>query len=158
MWEFLEKWVRTPWCYLYLFLGTVAALFIGRAVGIGILLPILMTGVIYPVYAVDIAQGRRELALFHTLFWALASSVLTIAWVYYDARTMAPIIFKSIAYRDEMFRWIITGEGAEGNIRLFLPEHAKHFFGFCVASFLTGGVWGLSFGAILLNYMNFFMY
>ena len=33
-----------------------------------------------------------------------------------------------------MFRWIRTGRGAEGNIRLFLPQHLLHLGAFIVPS------------------------
>jgi len=153
----LEKWVRSGKCYLYLFLGTVIAFLLARASGSKVFFPALLTLVIYPVYALDLSQGRRDLALFHTLFWASVSSVCMILWVRYDDGGMAKVVFKGIEYRDEMFQWILTGEGKEGNIRLFLPEHLKHFIIFCASSFLTAGVWGFAFGSLLLNYMNFYV-
>jgi len=116
-----------------------------------------MTLVLYPVYALDIGQGRRDLAVVHTLFWALIASIAMIYFVRQNDTAMAKIVVKGVAYRDEMFRWILTGEGSEGNIRLFLPEHLKHFALFCASALLTGGVWALAFGAVLLNYMNFYV-
>ena len=82
---------------------------------------------------------------------------LMILFVRHDDVQMAKVVFKGVAYRDEMFRWILTGEGTEGHIRLFFPEHMKHFALFCISSFVTAGVWGLAFGSILLNYMNFYV-
>ncbi|MBI4435809.1 MAG: hypothetical protein HY590_00120 [Candidatus Omnitrophica bacterium] len=153
----LEKWVRSRKCYLYLLLGTAITFFMARASGSKAFFPALMTLVIYPVYALDLSQGRRDLALFHTLFWAFASSVCMILLVRYDDVRMAQAVFKGIEYRDEMFQWILTGEGREGSLKLFLPEHLKHFLLFCASSFFTAGVWGLAFGSLLLNYMNFYV-
>ena len=155
--ETLEQWVRNGMCYVYLMVVTVFVFFLARAVGLKLVLPIAMTFVIYPVYALDLSQGRRDLVLRHTLFWALIASVMMIALVRYDDAGMAKLVVKGVSYRDEMFRWILTGEGAEGDIALFFPEHIKHFSLFCAAGFLTGGVWGLVFGSILLNYMNFYV-
>ncbi len=153
----LESLVRSRICYLYLFFATVFAFFFAKGSGSKLALPILMTLVIYPVYALDLSQGARRLAAFHTFFWAAVASVLMVIFVREDPNQLSNLVFKGIAYRDEMFRWILTGEGAEGNIRLFLPEHLKHFALFCASTLITGGVWGLAFGAILLNYMNFYV-
>ncbi len=155
--ERAQKWVRSKKCYAYLTVGTLLAFSLGGWIGSKILLPVLMTVVIYPVYALDLWKGKRTLAVLHTLFWAFVSSVFMILFVRYDETRMAKVVFKGIDYRDEMFQWILTGAGAEGNIKLFLPQHFKHFLIFCVSSFVTAGVWGLAFGAILLNYMNFYV-
>ena len=155
--EQLEKWVQSRGCYFYLAVGTLAAFGLARWSRTEVFLPIFMTLVIYPVYAMDLTQRRRDLAIFHTFFWALTASVLMFVFVRKDELLMSKIVFRGVAYRDEMFRWILTGEGREGNWRLFLPEHLKHFFLFCTTSLLTAGVWGLAFGAVLLNYMNFYV-
>ena len=155
--EELKRSVRSGKCYLYLLIGSIAAMYLARGIGSKLSLPVLMTLVIYPVYALDLSQGRRNLAVCHTLFWAFVSSVLMIYFVRQDAAHMAKRVFRGVSYRDNMFQWILTGEGSEGNIRLFLPEHIKHFAIFCVSSFVTAGVWGLAFGAVLLNYMNFYV-
>ncbi|MFH1857593.1 MAG: hypothetical protein ABH845_01630 [Candidatus Omnitrophota bacterium] len=153
----LKAWVCSGKCFLYLALGTVGAMLLARAIGSKMFLPVAMTLVIYPVYALDLSQGRRDLAFFHTFFWALVASVTMICLVRYDDGAMAKVVFKSVSYRDEMFRWILTGEGPEGNVKLFLPQHMKNYIFFCASSLLTAGVWGLAFGTILLNYMNFYV-
>ena len=153
----LERWVRSKRCYLYLLVVTAMALFWAKRSGSKFALPVAMTAAIYPVYLLDLCQGRRDLAVLHTVFWAAVSSALMIYFVRQDAQHMARIVFNGVTYRDKMFQWILTGEGSEGNIRLFLPEHAKHFMVFCTSSFLSGGVWALAFGAMLLNYMNFYV-
>lgn len=149
--------MRTTLRYLYLLVGTAVAFVLARGVGSKFFLPVAMTLVIYPLYAFDIRQGRRDLALRHTLFWAMVSSVLMIYFVRDNDAAMAKIVWNGIPYRDKMFQWILTGEGSEGDIKLFLPEHLRHFVLFCAAAFLTGGVWALAFGAALLNYMNFYV-
>ena len=70
---------------------------------------------------------------------------------------MGRVVLRGVRYRNEMFQWILTGEGSEGNPRLFIPEHIKHFLIFSLTSLLTGGLCGLAFGAILINYMNFYV-
>lgn len=153
----LERAVRSRKCYLYIAIGTGVAIILARWSHSKAFLPIFMTLVIYPIYAMDLTQGRRDLAIYHVSFWMFVSSVWVILFVQADASQMAKIVFRGIAYRDEMFRWLLTGEGPEGDFRLFFPEHMKHLGIFCVSAFLTAGVWALAFGAILINYMNFYV-
>ena len=153
----LEKWVRSKRCYLYLLVVTAMALFWARRSGSKVGMPVAMILAMYPVYLFDLSQGRRDLAVSHTLFWVFFSSVLMIYFVRQDAARMSRLVFNGAAYRDEMFQWILTGQGAEGSIRLFLPQHLKHFALLCVSSLLTGGLWGLALGAVLVNYMNFYV-
>jgi hypothetical protein len=51
----------------------------------------------------------------------------------------------------------VTGEGREGQWRLFLPQHALHYGVFLVLSALTAGAAGLVFGTVLLNYMSYYV-
>ncbi len=60
-------------------------------------------------------------------------------------------------YRQEMFHWIATGEGREGDWRQFLPTHLSHFAIFLVLTWVSGGYLGLVLGAILTGYMSYFV-
>jgi putative flippase GtrA len=51
-------------------------------------------------------------------------------------------------------RWISTGAGPEGNIRLFLPRVLIEFALVLLLSAVSAGTVGLLLGAILLAYMN----
>ncbi len=89
--------------------------------------------------------------------WALALSLLTILVVSLFPARMESRVAHGPAYRDEMFRWIETGVGKEGNIREFLPEHLLHLSVLLVLSFATGGIAALYLGGFLLGYMNFYV-
>lgn len=84
------------------------------------------------------------LAVFGTLALAL--------WPTPDGLT--PVVLNGPEYREEMFRWIRTGVGSEGDWRLFLPIHVAHLVGFVLISLLTGSLVSITGGAILTNYMN----
>jgi hypothetical protein len=133
------------------------------AVALALLLPtrlpllVLPPLALAPRFARDVATGRPEAAARATLLWALSLSVLTIAAVLFFPERMAERVIHGPAYRDEMLRWIETGIGKEGDIRAFLPEHVLHAALLLVLSFATGGLAGLLLGALLLNYMNFYV-
>jgi hypothetical protein len=61
------------------------------------------------------------------------------------------------AYRDEMFHWIRTGEGREGQLRLFLPQHLGHLAAFVVLSLATASALSIAMGAVLMNFMSFYV-
>jgi len=133
------------------------------AVALAVVLPtrlplaILPSLVLFPHFARAVASGRPGAAARTALVWALFLSALTIAAVCAFPERMASRVAHGPAYRDEMFRWIETGIGREGEIRQFLPEHALHLSLLLVLSFATGGAAGLLLGALLLNYMNFYV-
>ncbi len=113
--------------------------------------------VLLPTYARAVAAGRLGDAARAALVWAALLSALTVAATCLFPERMAERVFHGPAYRDEMLEWIRTGEGAEGEIRLFLPQHVAHLALLLVASFASGGAAGLLLGAFLLNYMNFYV-
>ena len=84
------------------------------------------------------------LAIFGTGYLAL--------WPTNDGLT--PPVFNGPQYREEMFRWIRTGVGSEGDWRLFLPMHITHLVVFVILSLLTGSLLSITGGAILTNYMD----
>jgi hypothetical protein len=106
------------------------------------------------VYARAIAARAGFRAVVIALAWAVAASISTIAAA--AARPDAAVhgIWHAGEFRDEMVRWIATGVGPEGNIRLFLPRVLLEFVLVLVLSAATAGVAGLALGAVLLGYMN----
>jgi hypothetical protein len=116
-----------------------------------ILIPVLPAAAVY-VRAVAARDGSRAITV--ALAWAVAWSAATIA-----AATLRPDaamrgIWHAGAFRDEMVRWISTGAGPEGNIRLFLPRVLTEFALVLLLSAVSAGAVGLLLGAILLGYMN----
>jgi hypothetical protein len=57
-------------------------------------------------------------------------------------------------YQQEMFAWVRTGVGAEGDATRFLPQHAWHALLFCALSAATGSIASMPMGAALVHYMG----
>src|SRR6185295_676958 len=53
--------------------------------------------------------------------------------------------------------WIRTGAGTEGSPRAFIPQHALHLGAFVVLSLLTASALSITMGAVLMNYMDFYV-
>ncbi len=120
------------------------------------LLPVLAGTSFWLLFAHPLRRGEYTRAICLALTWAVMMIVLQVALTMLWPGLMESNVIRAVAYRDEMFHWIGTGEGAEGNIGLFLPIHLKHFALFCLLSLASGGLLGLMMGAVLLGYMNFY--
>ncbi|MEA1996165.1 MAG: hypothetical protein U9N45_00935, partial [Gemmatimonadota bacterium] len=119
-------------------------------------LPVLNGAVFFYFFYQPLKEGNYRAAVIVSLIWALYTTLLQVALTVGFPELMAEKIWNGVAYRDEMMIWVRTGEGPEGDVRLFLPIHLKHFAVFTVAGLLTGGFLGLLMGAALLGYMNFY--
>lgn len=145
---------RRPW--LYLLLSSFAGTFLlftrlpWLVVPVQALLPWLVLGQ-------DLREGRPWRGARHMLGWALFTSIWTIAFTQLFPEAAAASIVRGPGYREEMFTFIRTGAGPEGDPRLFVPEHVLHYAGTMVLSFLTAGFAGLALGVVLMNYMNFYV-
>ena len=96
--------------------------------------------------------GAVRLMLVFPVALAVFGTVALALWPTADGLT--PVVFNGPQYREEMFTWIRTGVGSEGNWRLFLPMHVTHLLVFVVLSLLTGSLVSITGGAILTNYMD----
>lgn len=115
------------------------------------LLPVVLVAIVY-ARAIAARDGSRAVTL--ALAWAVAFSAATIAATVVRPDTAVRGIWHAGVFRDEMVRWIGTGAGPEGNIRLFLPRLLLEFALVLVLSAVTAGIAGLLLGAVLLGYMN----
>jgi hypothetical protein len=106
------------------------------------------------VYARAIARGRPRVAAAVALAWAVALSVSTVAAVAHSPESATRGIWHASAYRDEMLRWIATGQGAEGNIARFLPRVLVEYGLVLLLAAASAGVGALILGSLLLGYMN----
>lgn len=149
--------IRTPLLYLYLFTGVAAATAVSFASRNKILLPLLQIVFAYPVMFSLIAQSRRKRAVVAMLFWALCLGVFSVSACALYPRTAAATVIHGTTYAGEMFHWIRTGQGPEGDPLKFVPQHLLHLVLFCVLSLLTGSVLSLFMGAVLMNYMAFYV-
>jgi hypothetical protein len=154
MWN---KLINSPAVYFYLLIGTAASTALGFKLSNQYLLPILNVLVPYPVMYSLLVQERRKHALATMLFWALCMAVICIwAVIHYPLQARASI-FNGAKYQQEMFHWIKTGIGAEGDPGQFVPQHLIHFILFCVLSAISAGFLSLLMGAGLMNYMSFYV-
>jgi hypothetical protein len=115
------------------------------------LLPVVPVAIVY-ARAVAARDASRAVTL--ALAWAVALSTATIAATVVHPDTAVRGIWHAGVFRDEMVRWIGTGAGPEGNIRLFLPRLLVEVALVLVLSAVTAGVAGVFLGAALLGYMN----
>ncbi len=130
---------------------------LGLLLGNAWLLPILQAGLGYPLFLGCVRQGRRGRTIALMLLWALGTSVPVILASRADPSGIGPSILRGETYRDEMFAWIRTGVGKESDPGRFLPEHALHFGVFALLAWFTAGAGALALGAVLLDYMNFYV-
>jgi len=122
-----------------------------------ILLPLLPTLAAYPAYIWLVKENRLLEASALILEWALAVTLAMIgATLLYDG-ALGPLVLKGEPYRAEMFRWVATGKGPEGDISLFLAPKIRELVVFSAAAAATLGFAALLMGAILLDYMNYYV-
>jgi hypothetical protein len=142
-----------------LFLVSAAAVSypVGLALGQAWLLPLLNAAPAYLVMIARLRRGDRRGAVRAMLAWAAVLAVFgTLAFALWPSAPDAMVI-NGPAYRDEMLRWIRTGEGSEGSPRLFLPQHLFHLVLFVVLSLATASAVSILMGAALMNYMDFYV-
>lgn len=130
---------------------------VGFAIGSAWLLPVLNVLGVYPSYLRLILRGRLRQAAALALLWALFLSQAVVISTCLFPRRAQRVTLIGAEYRDEMFEWVRTGRGEESSPRLFIPVHIRDFALFGAVSFATGGLGGLLMGAVLLNYMNFYV-
>lgn len=106
------------------------------------------------VYTRAIARGRPRVAAAVALAWALGLTVSTVAAAAHSPESATRAIWHAGAYRDEMLRWIATGQGAEGDIARFLPRVLVEYALVFVLAAASAGVGALILGSLLLGYMN----
>ena len=138
-------------------LGGVASTALGLKLGWRYGLPILQLLAGYPLMALLLIEQRRGRAIGAMLAWAAAISVTVIVWVAADpARTGAAILLGP-SYWQEMRQWLETGVGCESSPRCFLPQHLLHLGLFALAGLASAGIGALAMGAVLMNYMSFYV-
>lgn len=120
-------------------------------------LPLWAAALAYPAFFSYLKQGDWSGGMRAMGTWALSLAVwVTAATVIFPDR-MASAVLHGVGYREEMFGWIAAGTGAEGDWRLFVPQHLLHAAGFVLACSISVGFLGLVMGVILMNYMAFYV-
>ena len=141
---------------VYLFLSTPLAVLLGIAVG-KFFLPWVQAAAVFPLYLHTLARGEWKLTSFLMAGWAILVAVLVGVLTFYEPAIMEDHILHAGAYKKEMFHWISTGIGPEGDIQQFLPQHLLHLLTFVVLTLISGGFLGLVMGSSLMNYMSFYV-
>jgi hypothetical protein len=107
--------------------------------------------------AAALRRGDRARAVPLMLVWAASMAVFGTLAFHLAPRDPGPLVLHGPAYRDEMLEWIRTGVGAESSPARFIPQHAAHLAAFAVLSLLTGSAASVLMGAVLMNYMDFYV-
>ena len=130
---------------------------LGLSIGQPFLLPILNALPAYLVLVHRLRKGERGGAVRAMLWWAATLAIVgTVTLVWWQGPT-APVVFHGPEYKQEMFHWIRTGQGAEGNPRLFLPQHLLHLAVFVALGFATASAGAIVMGAVMMNYMSYYV-
>lgn len=130
---------------------------IGIALGSPWLLAILNTAPGYWLMITRLRAGDRRGAVIAVLLWPATLGVCGTLCFALWPRDPAQAVLNGPGYREEMFGWICTGAGSEGNWRLFLPQHLLHLTAFVALSLATASLFSILFGAVLMNYMSFYV-
>ena len=137
--------------------ATLVSYPLGLALGVPWLLPVLNTAPAYVALVRLLARGRRNEAVRLMLGWAVALALgATVSFALWPS-PVDGLVLNGPEYRDEMFGWIRTGLGREGDPRQFLPQHLLHLCGFVVLCLATASALSITLGAVLMNYMGFYV-
>jgi hypothetical protein len=137
--------------------GTVVSYAIGWAVSVPLLVPVLNVLAAYPLMVASLRSGHVAQAIVRMWIWAAALAICATSMSCLAPEQMGRLFVHGDAYRREMFEFVLTGRGAEGNIRLFLRQHAAHALVFCGLALATGSLLAMALGAILMNYMSYYV-
>jgi len=149
---------------LFLTVGVTLSTIASFVFGIPWLMPILGAAVPYPIFFLQVRRQQYKSAFWWMLLWGVLQSIgvivataMSTTGYAYAPQTAAKVILRGESYTAEMFHWIRTGEGMEGTLRLFLPNHLLHYGIFCILCIVTISSAALIFGTWMLNYMNFYV-
>lgn len=136
--------------------STVGAIWLGLWAG-RYVLPLLQASVFFPIFYLLLRAGRWSTVVTASLWWAFAGAAFT-EWISYAAADLAGnSVLMGETYQQEMFEWIRTGVGRESSLQEFLPQHLLHLLVFVLLTLASGGLLGLVMGAVLINYMSFYV-
>ena len=143
-----------PWILVALSPGAAAA---GFALGQRFLLPLLAAAPAYAAMALLLARDRPRRAIAAMLVWAaLLGCVMTVLSALWPERA-ADVILNGPEYWAEMKVWLETGAGRESTPSQFLPQHLLHACLFALLALASGSSLAILFGAVLMNYMAYYV-
>lgn len=136
--------------------GTALSYAVALPLGVPALVPILNTLPAFPFMIASLRRGRVGEAIGRMLIWAAALAVCATAISYLRTGDAGRMFLRGESYRVEMFTYLLTGAGAEGSVRQFLPQHVTHAAVFCLLAVATGSLAAMPMGAVLMNYMAYY--
>lgn len=138
--------------------GSTAVSYAAAAiVGVPALVPILNVAAGFPFMVASLRRGHTGEAIWRMLVWAAALGVCATVFSYLDTAAAGRLFLRGETYRREMFAYLMTGAGPEGDPRLFIPTHVAHASVFCLLALATGASLGMTLGAVLMNYMAYYV-
>ncbi|HET7698602.1 MAG TPA: hypothetical protein VFK57_23000 [Vicinamibacterales bacterium] len=136
--------------------GTALSYVAAAAVGVPALVPFLNVVPAFPFMIASLRRGRIGEAVWRMLVWAAALGVCATVYSYLDTPAAGRLFLRGEAYRKEMFEYLNTGIGPEGDPRLFVITHLAHASVFCLLALATGASLAMALGAVLMNYMAYY--
>ncbi len=136
--------------------GTALSYVAALVVSVPVLVPFLNVVPAFPFMVASLRRGRVGEAVWRMLIWAVALAVCATILAYLDTAAAGRLFMRGETYRQEMFEYLATGRGAEGDPRMFIPVHLGHAAMFCVLALATGASLAMPLGAALMNYMAYY--
>ena len=137
--------------------ATALSYVVALALGIPLLVPFLNVAPAFPFMVTSLRRGQTGEAIWRMLVWAAALAVCATVLSYLDTAAAGRLFLRGEPYRREMFEYLRTGHGAEGDPRAFVPLHLTHAAVFCTLALTTGAALAMPLGAALMNYMGYYV-
>jgi hypothetical protein len=137
--------------------GTALSYLVAIVIGIPVLVPVLNVVPAFPFMVASLRRGKVGEAIWRMLVWAAALAVCATAVSYFWTAEAGRLFLRGESYRREMFDFVRTGIGAEGDVRAFLPQHLLHASAFCILALPSGSLLAMPLGAFLMNYMAYYV-
>lgn len=135
-------------------LASVLSYAAGWAIGVPALVPVFNTAASFPFMVSALKRGDVRVAVARMLLWAMTMAVCATAIAYLRPWEAGRLFINGARYREEMFRWVMTGRGAESTPSVFIPLQLRDAALFSVLSAATGGIGSMPMGAALMNFMG----
>lgn len=137
--------------------GTAVSYVVAAVVGVPALVPVFNVIPAFPFMVASLRRGSVGDAIWRMLIWAAALAVCATVFAYVDTAEAGRLFLRGETYRREMFEYLTTGSGREGDPRAFIPQHLGHAAVFCVLALVTGAALAMALGALLMNYMAYYV-
>ena len=137
--------------------ATAFSYLLALAIGLPIVVPFLNVAAGFPFMVDSLRRGRVGEAIGRMLVWAAAMGVCATVLSYLDTADAGRLFLNGETYRREMFEYLRTGVGPEGDVQRFVPVHLAHAGAFSALAIATGSVLAMPLGAALMNYMAYYV-